>query len=192
MFAIDGRGGSGKSTLGGRIGALLDAPFVHMDDLYPGWDGLAEAASLLSAGCSGRSRAANPARYRRYDWVRDEYADWWTYRQRMLVVEGCAAALGSSRRISRCCSGSRHPRDAASGAGIARDGETFRPHWERWARQEDVLFAAEGTRDRADFRIDGAPTAGHDPDREVVLIDRSRVVHSQSTGAAVAPPASRA
>ena len=25
---------------------------------------------------------------------------------------------------------------------IDRDGETYRPHWERWAAQEEALFAA--------------------------------------------------
>ena len=38
--------------------------------------------------------------------------------------------------------------------GIARDGEAYRPHWERWARQEDALFAADRTRDRADVVLD--------------------------------------
>lgn len=40
--------------------------------------------------------------------------------------------------------------------GIERDGEAFRPHWERWAAQEDVLFHRERTRDRADVVIDGS------------------------------------
>ena len=34
--------------------------------------------------------------------------------------------------------------------GIDRDGEAYRPHWERWALQENALFAADGTRERAD------------------------------------------
>jgi hypothetical protein len=38
--------------------------------------------------------------------------------------------------------------------GIERDGETYRPPWERWARQEAALFAADGTRDRADVVLD--------------------------------------
>jgi hypothetical protein len=37
--------------------------------------------------------------------------------------------------------------------GIARDGEAYRPHWERWAAQERAHFAAEGTRERADLRL---------------------------------------
>jgi hypothetical protein len=56
---------------------------------------------------------------------------------------------------------------------MERDGEDYRPHWERWVRQEDVLFAAERTRQRADLRIDGAPSIPHDPEHEIVLAARS-------------------
>ena len=33
--------------------------------------------------------------------------------------------------------------------GLARDGEAFRPHWERWAAQEAELFTRDGTREKA-------------------------------------------
>lgn len=36
---------------------------------------------------------------------------------------------------------------------ITRDGAVFAPHWERWAEQEVEHFAAERTKDRADFVI---------------------------------------
>ncbi len=38
--------------------------------------------------------------------------------------------------------------------GIARDGEDYRPHWERWAEQESRLYAADRTRERADLVVD--------------------------------------
>jgi hypothetical protein len=38
--------------------------------------------------------------------------------------------------------------------GIARDGEAFRPHWQRWARQEEQVFGADQNRERADLVID--------------------------------------
>jgi hypothetical protein len=63
------------------------------------------------------------------------------------------------------------PRDVRFARGIERDGEAYRPLWERWALQEDALFAVERTRERADFRVDGAPVAGYDPTRHVRLLD---------------------
>jgi hypothetical protein len=52
---------------------------------------------------------------------------------------------------------------------MARDGETYRPHWEAWASQERVHFAATGTAARADLRVDAAPTVHYDPNAQVVL-----------------------
>jgi len=43
--------------------------------------------------------------------------------------------------------------------GIDRDGESYRPHWHRWAAQEESLFAVDGTRSRADLIID---TSAHE------------------------------
>ncbi|WP_425278962.1 hypothetical protein [Corynebacterium bovis] len=53
---VDGRSGAGKTTLSGRIrGAVV----VHLDDLYPGWAGLAAAMSPAAPG------------YRRWVWGGD-------------------------------------------------------------------------------------------------------------------------
>ena len=48
-FLIDGPSGSGKTTLAAEIeqhwNSAVKLQVVHMDDLYPGWDGLAEGAA---------------------------------------------------------------------------------------------------------------------------------------------------
>jgi hypothetical protein len=38
--------------------------------------------------------------------------------------------------------------------GIERDGEAYRPQWQRWADQETALFTADATRQRADLVLD--------------------------------------
>jgi hypothetical protein len=88
----------------------------------------------------------------------------------LLVVEGsgCGARLISERAVLLVWI--EAPRDERFRRGIARDGETYRPHWDRWARQEADHFAAEGTAGRADIRVDGAPSVPHDPARELVLL----------------------
>ena len=43
--------------------------------------------------------------------------------------------------------------DLRMARGLARDGETYRPHWQRWAVQEQAHFSADRTRDRADVRV---------------------------------------
>lgn len=171
VVAIDGRGGSGKSTLAARLASLLEAPTVHMDDLFPGWDGLADAAPILHRWVLEPLSHGETARYRRYDWSRDAYGDDWVDvpRTETLVVEGCASGSRIAAPYLSLLLWVDAPLAVRFDRGMERDGDAFRPHWERWARQEDALFAAEGTRERADYRIDGAPSVAHDPSRYVVL-----------------------
>jgi uridine kinase len=172
VLAIDGPAGSGKSTLAARLATCPDASVLAMDDIYPGWEGLAEAAPLLTRNVLHPLSLHRPARYRRYDWVRHEYADHVDVPAvPLLVVEGCACGSRIVAPYLSLLLWVEAPEDVRFKRGIARDGEAFRPHWERWARQEEILFAAEGTRERADYRIDGAPTAVHDPAEHVMLVD---------------------
>ena len=41
ILLIDGRSGSGKTTLARRFGRVGGWPIVHLEDVYPGWGGLA-------------------------------------------------------------------------------------------------------------------------------------------------------
>jgi chloramphenicol 3-O-phosphotransferase len=171
LVCVDGPSGSGKSTLAARLAAALgDAPVLHMDDLYPGWDGLAAAVPLLHDQVVAPLAAGRPARYRPYDWHRGGFtAPRELGTPPVLVLEGvgCGARVLAAHAVLLVWI--EAPRDERYRRGIARDGETYRPHWERWARQEAAHFAAEGTADRADIRIDGASAVPHDPAREVVL-----------------------
>ena len=83
-----------------------------------------------------------PARYRRYDWIRHEYADLVDVPAApVLALEGCACGSRIVAPYLSLLLWVEAPRTLRFD-GIARDGEKFRPHWERWARQEDSLFAA--------------------------------------------------
>ena len=156
LVAVDGPSGSGKSTLGAEIGATLGAPVLHMDDIYPGWDGLAEAVPLLTTQVLEPLTSGQPAAYRRWDWVRHR----WSSRlvkvppSLMLVLEGVGSSVRPAGDYAAVCVWVEADREVRFARGIARDGETYRPHWERWARQEDALFAADRTRDRADVVLD--------------------------------------
>jgi hypothetical protein len=165
LVCVDGPSGSGKSTLGERIGSALGgALVVHMDDLYPGWDGLADAVPLVRERIVEPLVAGRHARYRRYDWVRGEYAEEHDIgRPPLLVVEGVASGARPVAAHAVLLAWVEAPLAERFRRGIARDGESYRPHWERWARQEDAHFAAERTRDRADLLVNGAPATPHSP-----------------------------
>ncbi|NUR16588.1 MAG: hypothetical protein HOQ13_09790, partial [Dermatophilaceae bacterium] len=73
---------------------------------------------------------------------------------RFLVVEGCGASVGPARPYAAVTVFVDADPPLRRSRGLARDGEAYRPHWERWADQESALFAADSTRDRADLVLD--------------------------------------
>ena len=164
VVLVDGRSGSGKTSLAARLlersgpdGRPRQA--LRVEDLYPGWDGLAEGSAAVA-------RALDEGVYRRYDWQAGAFADTVSIAaDRALVIEGCGALTAENVRAARAWAGrgggtgSHHSRSIpGSGPGrvlalwldcpdglrraraLARDGDMFAPHWERWAAQERALF----------------------------------------------------
>jgi uridine kinase len=169
VVAIDGRAGSGKTVLAHRLAPLVDAPIIHMDDIYPGWDGLADATDKLVEWVLAPLANGQQVAYRRYDWDEGGYAEQVAVPQsEILIVEGCASGSTLAAPFLSLLIWIEAPHDVRIARGIARDGELFAPNWERWAAQEDVLYQTERTRERADLIVDGVPAVPHDPDTEVV------------------------
>ena len=158
LVCVDGPSGAGKTALAERLApALGDPAVVHMDDLYPGWNGLAAGVTLLHDAIVGPLAAGRPACYRRYDWTLRGYAEEHDLGlPQVLLVEGVGSGARAVAAHSVLLIWVAAPRDLRFRRGIERDGEAYRPHWERWARQEDAHFATERTPGRADVRVDGA------------------------------------
>jgi energy-coupling factor transporter ATP-binding protein EcfA2 len=172
VVLIDGRSGTGKTTLANALAPLLDAQLVHLDDIYPGWDGLraaadAVAADVLAAPTSetapdGRAAPDGPAApdggtrpgWRRWDWGTSLPAGWNRVDpERAIVVEGCGALSRASARLATFRIWMESEDDTRRERAIARDGDTFAREWDRWARQEDAFIAAEQPETLTDLRI---------------------------------------
>lgn len=145
VLLVDGRSGAGKTVLATRIAEATGANLVSLDDVYPGWDGLAEGAAAVPG-------IIRDGRWRRWDWATDRPGEGASVeRSGSLVVEGCGAISRASRPLAD------HAwwleRDAAErkARALARDGEAYAPHWDRWAAQEVAFAAAEGSRELADL-----------------------------------------
>ena len=175
IIAIDGPSGSGKTTFAADVEAHLtgltglagstgdesphapaEVEVLHMDDLYPGWDGLAAAVPLLSSQVVEPLAHGRDAFYRRYDWERGVYAERHEIpcTARWLVVEGVGCGAGVIRPRLSALAWLETDRETRMRRGLERDGEAYRPHWERWSRQEGAHFAREATRDHADLVLD--------------------------------------
>jgi hypothetical protein len=152
VVLIDGRSGAGKTGLGLRLAPALGAALVSLDDIYPGWDGL-EAGSAAVARDVLRDR--DPG-WRGWDWRAGTPGSWHPVDPaRPLVVEGCGALSRAAR--ARATFGIWVELDAAERRrrALARDGDAYAPHWDRWAAQE----AAFGEREHPE-RIADAIWAG--------------------------------
>lgn len=156
---MDGPAGSGKTCLAGVLADLLGAdgqpvPVVHMDDLFPGWDGLTDAVPRLLEWVLEPLSAGRVARWRRYDWDAEAYAEWHEVpRSPVVVVEGVSSGSRDCAPHLALLVWVEAAYDVRMARGLARDGETFAPYWDRWAAQEAEHFAAEATRTRAELRL---------------------------------------
>lgn len=157
VIAVDGPSGSGKTTLAAAVAAALRqrgvrTTEVHMDDLYPGWDGLADAVGLVTTQVLEPLSAGEPAAFHRWDWVAHAWAEQVPVEAAdVVVLEGVGCGSRPCTPHLTALVWVEADDDERMRRGIERDGEAYRPHWERWAAQERVLFAAEGTRGRADL-----------------------------------------
>lgn len=164
LVCVDGPAGSGKTTLAAEVAALIaGAQVVHMDDLYAGWSGIDHAVteqldSILLPLAEGR-----PGRYRRFDWVTDQFAEQHVVEPGpLLVLEGVGSGTRAHADLGTVLVWVDAPHDLRLARGIERDGEAFREQWLAWAAAEQVVFDRAGTRARADVRVDG--TGGAQPE----------------------------
>lgn len=162
LVCVDGPAGAGKTTLAGRLGVALDAPVIHLDDLYEGWSGLDGVFERLDAQVLTPVAEGRAARYQRYDWHAGRFDDWVDVPLTgTLVVEGCGSAPRALGDRAVLVAYVDAPADLRLERGLARDGEAMREQWLRWMGLEAVHLAREGTRRRADVVVDGRPSRSH-------------------------------
>jgi 4-amino-4-deoxychorismate synthase, component I len=137
VVAIDGYSGSGKSTLAAALASLLPGwQVLHLDDWYPGWDGLAVGAQVARRICEDL-RAGCPSSYEAWDWEADAPGVVVDVPVAPTIIEGCGAwDADADLSIWTEDPGEDERRRRA----LARDGATYAPHWQRWADQDKGRF----------------------------------------------------
>jgi uridine kinase len=156
LVSVDGPAGSGKTTLARSLVALSPgARLVHMDDLYEGWTGLPAVSSQLNTIVRPLAMG-RPGCYRRYDWLRGEFAETVDVEpSELLVLEGVGSGAAELAAHVTVLVWVTAPRALRRARGLARDGEELTPQWDSWMRQEDEHFASQRTAERADVVVDG-------------------------------------
>ncbi|MEN2740766.1 hypothetical protein ABCS02_23475 [Microbacterium sp. X-17] len=148
VILIDGRSGAGKTSLAGRLVARwpLRGPvqLVSLDMLYPGWDGLAEGVAYTREQILVPHARGRIGTWQRWDWEAGERAEAHAVDPALaLVVEGSGLLTADTEPLGDLRVWVDAPDGARRDRALARDGDTYRPHWERWATQEAAHLARD-------------------------------------------------
>ncbi|MGI9824898.1 ATP-binding protein [Agromyces sp. Marseille-Q5079] len=140
---IDGRSGSGKSTIATALAALWpEAVVIRLDSIYPGWGGLAWASEHLRASVLEPRALGLAASWREWDWSSGSVGGWHPVdADRPLIIEGVGSLTIANRALADAALWVEHDTAERKARALARDGETYAPHWDAWAAQEDVFIA---------------------------------------------------
>ena len=161
LVAVDGRSGSGKSTfadavvarLRSELGTAESVTLLRMDAVYPGWHGLDQAVRTLSEDVLPELAAGRDATYRSWLWTKSRPGPLRTVRPApVVVVEGVGS--GTSFHLLQLLVWVDAPDDVRHRRAMARDGDTYAPHWSTWAAQEERHLARHATHSHADVLVE--------------------------------------
>ena len=168
IILIDGRAGSGKSSFAEELRNELfrqsdAAPtLVHMDDLYPGWEGLEAGSAYLVQNILQPLSQAKPAAWQKWDWSQGRRGDptepgngWREFAGgNILIVEGCGSLSRQSRDLAQLCLWIEAPRDVRRARWQTRDAGKFDEFWGLWQAQEDHFYETAKSDRLADWVIE--------------------------------------
>lgn len=150
VVLIDGRSGSGKTELARAfVAAHPEFQLVQLDDLYEGWDGLERASEDVP-------RILTEGTWRSWDWMRNSPGEERRINtMKSVLLEGAGALSRESRPLADLAVWVELPESSRKARALARDGDTYVPHWDRWALQEAAHIAREDPQALADITVDG-------------------------------------
>lgn len=156
---IDGRSGAAKTTLAGDLIAHwpLDrgVQLVALDSIYPGWDGLAKAAAIARDRILAPHAHGVIGVWQRWDWAAACWAESHAVDPTLpLIVEGSGILTPETALLSDVRVWIESPAASRKERALARDGETYRPYWDRWAAQEERHIELDNPQQHATIRVE--------------------------------------
>lgn len=155
VILLDGGSGAGKSSLAVLVAEAWRATrgeellLVSLDDVYPGWHGLAAGSTAVP-----RILAASGPGYRRWDWETSQPADWVTIDPRApILVEGCGALTLESAPLATCRVWLELDESVRKARALARDKGGYDPYWNIWAAQERLHWRDNRPWTHADLTV---------------------------------------
>jgi cytidylate kinase len=150
LIVVDGRSGSGKTQWASNLASARGFEVLSLDEVYPGWDGLDAGQALVSRHLLPQWFECGEVDVPQWDWVHATYR-----RVRRLVslhgliIEGCGSLTEVTATQASESVWLEASDDERFERAMARDGESYRPHWRRWALQEERFLALHHSPERA-------------------------------------------
>jgi anthranilate synthase component 1/para-aminobenzoate synthetase len=158
IIAIDGRSGAGKTTIAIELAARLRAhhkvSLFHLEDIYPGWNGLAAGVERYLTTVLSPLRSGQAAEWVTWDWEKHYDGDARvTLPAEIVIVEGVGAASDAARPLLDAVVWAEAPDDERRARALSRDGSTYEPYWDLWAAQEVEWLATDSVLGHIDVRV---------------------------------------
>ncbi|HKU02923.1 MAG TPA: aminodeoxychorismate synthase component I [Arthrobacter sp.] len=158
IIAVDGRSGAGKTTLAVELAARLRAhhkvSLFHLEDIYPGWDGLAAGVERYVATVLTPLSRGEAATWTSWDWENHYDGEARvTLPAEIVIVEGVGAAAEAARPMLDAVVWAESPDDVRRTRALDRDGATYEPFWDQWAAQEEEWLGRDDVPGNADLRV---------------------------------------
>lgn len=167
IILIDGRAGSGKSTFATQLverlfSELEVAPrVIHMDDLYPGWEGLRAGSNYLNQQILTPLIAGATASWQIWDWAagvrgapREPGNGWREFSGGIpIIIEGCGSLSRFARERADLAIWIDSEAETRKARLVERDGHKFDDYWPNWISQEAEFYQQEKSAELADITL---------------------------------------
>lgn len=157
VLLLDGGSGSGKTVLAGEIAQTWcrsrreALQVVHLDDVYPGWHGLASASRAVTESILRTDQPGHAT----WHWTTHEPGPWVSLDPaRPLLVEGCGALTRASAPMAQVRVWLELAEPVRRTRALARD-EGYEPWWDVWAAQETEHWRRNRPWELATVRVQG-------------------------------------
>lgn len=156
LIGIDGRSGAGKTSLAGQLAQVLsvtrDVVVFHLEDLYPGWDGLGPGRRTYVDEVLTPLDQGRDAEWSAWDWVTGSPGTPRLTRvAEVVILEGVGACSAEARELLDVSVWVELPTALRYDRALSRDGSYYAEHWDRWAAQEDAYLAEDHVWEQVDI-----------------------------------------